>query len=144
MLRHNGQMSGEMPLLFVAAAALVDADGRVLIAQRPPQKSWAGYWEFPGGKIETGETPEAALLRELQEELGIAVALADLSPLTFASHSYDDFHLFMPLYLIRAWRGEVTPREHVAIAWARAGELPDYQLLPADLPLIAPLAEVMR
>ena len=137
-------MVGEKPLVLVAAAALVDGDARVLIAQRPAEKSWAGYWEFPGGKIEKGESPEAALVRELREELGIVVSSDDGLPLTFVSHAYDEFHLLMPLYLIRQWQGDVRPHEHAAIVWAQPSELENYQMLPADLPLIAALVEALR
>lgn len=132
-----------MKLLFVVACALVDADRRVLIAQRPPGKSLAGLWEFPGGKLEEGETPEAALIRELQEELGISTQTACLAPLTFASHTYESFHLLMPLYVCRKWQGTVQPKEHVALKWARPQALRDYPMPPADEPLIAPLCDLL-
>ena len=128
-------------LLLVAAAALVDSDGRVLICQRPEGKQLAGLWEFPGGKVEAGETPEAALIRELEEELGIAVAPACLAPFVFASHAYESFHLLMPLYLIRRWEGEVQRREHAAIAWVKPVRLGDYPMPPADKPLVAHLQD---
>lgn len=128
-------------LLLVAAAALVDSDGRVLICQRPEGKQLAGLWEFPGGKVEAGETPEAALIRELEEELGIAVAPACLAPFVFASHAYESFHLLMPLYLIRRWEGEVQRREHAAIAWVKPVRLGDYPMPPADKPLVAYLQD---
>ena len=126
-----------MKTLLVVAAALVDSDGRVLIAQRPEGKQLAGQWEFPGGKVEPGETPEAALIRELEEELGIVVKQACLAPFVFASHTYDDFHLLMPLYLIRRWEGEPEIREHQAIKWVRPNDMGNYPMPPADLPLVA-------
>lgn len=132
-----------MKILFVVACALVDADRRVLIAQRPPGKSLAGLWEFPGGKLEEGETPEAALIRELQEELGIATQTACLAPLTFTSHTYENFHLLMPLYVCRKWQGTVQPKEHVALKWVRPQALRDYPMPPADEPLIAPLCDLL-
>ena len=125
-----------MRLLLVAAVALVDADGRVLISQRPEGKTLAGLWEFPGGKIETGERPEAALIRELREELGIDTWKSCLAPLTFASHSYDDFHLLMPLFACRRWSGTAHAREGQELAWARPKDLQAYPMPPADLPLI--------
>ena len=128
-----------MELVLVAACALVDADGRVLIAQRPVGKSMAGLWEFPGGKVEPGERPEQTLIRELDEELGITVLEACLSPLTFASHAYPDFHLLMPLYVGRKWEGSVTAREGQKVAWVRPNRLRDYPMPPADEPLIAHL-----
>lgn len=128
-----------MELVLVAACALVDADGRVLIAQRPVGKSMAGLWEFPGGKVEPGERPEQTLIRELDEELGITVLEACLSPLTFASHAYPDFHLLMPLYVCRKWEGSVTAREGQKVAWVRPNRLRDYPMPPADEPLIAHL-----
>ena len=128
-----------MELVLVAACALVDADGRVLIAQRPLGKSMAGLWEFPGGKVEPGERPEQTLIRELDEELGITVLEACVSPLTFASHAYPDFHLLMPLYVCRKWEGSVTAREGQKVAWVRPNRLRDYPMPPADEPLIAHL-----
>jgi 8-oxo-dGTP diphosphatase len=133
----------DKPLLLVAACALVDADGRVLIARRPPGKSMAGLWEFPGGKVEQGELPEATVIRELSEELGIDVTAACLAPLTFASHSYDDFHLVMPLYICRRWQGRVTPREGQELAWVRPVRLGDYPMPPADEPLVAHLRDLL-
>ena len=123
-------------LLLVAACALVDADGRVLIAQRPADKAMAGLWEFPGGKIEDGERPEATLIRELREELGIIVSEACLAPLTFASHSYPDFHLLMPLYVCRRWEKAVTAKEGQKLAWVSPNRLRDYDMPPADVPLV--------
>jgi 8-oxo-dGTP diphosphatase len=130
-------------LLLVAAAALVDVDGRVLICQRPEGKQLAGLWEFPGGKVEAGETPEACLIRELQEELGITVTHACLAPFVFASHAYESFHLLMPLYLVRRWSGTVTAHEHQAIAWVRPEKLADYPMPPADAPLVAWLRDLI-
>ncbi|MBW8882335.1 MAG: 8-oxo-dGTP diphosphatase MutT [Asticcacaulis sp.] len=126
-----------MKTLLVVAAALVDSDGRVLIAQRPEGKQLAGQWEFPGGKVEDGETPEDALIRELREELGIEVKRACLAPFVFASHTYDSFHLLMPLFLIRRWDGEPESREHTALKWVRPNDMRDYPMPPADLPLVA-------
>jgi 8-oxo-dGTP diphosphatase len=123
-------------VVLVSAVALIDIDGRVLLAQRPAGKSLAGLWEFPGGKVEPGETPEAALVRELQEELGIETWSSCLAPLTFASHSYEDFHLLMPLYACRRWEGTVFPREGQGLAWVRPEALGDYPMPPADAPLI--------
>ncbi|MEI6797949.1 MAG: (deoxy)nucleoside triphosphate pyrophosphohydrolase [Pseudomonadota bacterium] len=125
-----------MTLLLVSAVALIDADGRVLLAQRPEGKSMAGLWEFPGGKVETGETPEAALIRELHEELGINTWKSCLAPLTFASHAYERFHLLMPLFACRRWEGVPTPREGQTLAWVRPDRLRDYPMPPADIPLI--------
>ena len=125
-----------MKTVLVAAVALIDAEGRVLLAQRPEGKSMAGLWEFPGGKVEPGETPEVALVRELQEELGIDTWESCLAPLTFASHSYEDFHLLMPLFACRKWDGIVTAQEGQKLAWARANQLRDYGMPPADIPLI--------
>ena len=132
-----------MKLLLVTACALIDADNRVLIAQRPEGKQLAGLWEFPGGKLEANERPEDSLIRELHEELGILVREACLAPLTFASHAYDDFHLLMPLYICRRWEGMVSAREHAALKWVRANTLRDYPMPPADLPLIPPLIELL-
>jgi 8-oxo-dGTP diphosphatase len=123
-------------IVLVSAVALIDADGRVLLAQRPEGKSMAGLWEFPGGKVEAGETPEAALIRELKEELGIDTWQSCLAPLTFASHAYSDFHLLMPLFACRKWQGTATPREGQTLAWVRPEALRDYPMPPADLPLI--------
>jgi 8-oxo-dGTP diphosphatase len=128
---------------LVVACALVDADNRVLIAQRPQGKTLAGLWEFPGGKLEPGERPEATLIRELHEEIGITVKEACLAPLTFASHGYDDFHLLMPLYICRRWEGDVVAREGQNLAWVRANKLRDYKMPPADLPLIPYLIDLL-
>lgn len=126
-----------MKTVLVVAAALIDSDGRVLIAQRPEGKSLAGQWEFPGGKVEAGETPEAALIRELEEELGITTRATCLAPFVFASHTYEMFHLLMPLYLIRRWEGTPQPKEHRALKWVRPKDMRDYPMPPADLPLVA-------
>jgi 8-oxo-dGTP diphosphatase len=130
-------------LVLVVACALIDADGRILLAQRPPGRTLAGLWEFPGGKLEADERPEQALIRELAEELGIAVAEACLAPLTFASHAYDDFHLLMPLYVCRRWEGMVTPKEGQNLAWVRPNRLRDYAMPPADAPLIPHLMALL-
>jgi 8-oxo-dGTP diphosphatase len=130
-------------LVLVAACALIDADGRVLIARRPAGKPMAGLWEFPGGKIDAGERPEQTLIRELDEELGIVVNEACLAPLTFASHAYADFHLLMPLYICRRWEGLVTPREGQELAWVRPNRLREYPMPPADLPLIPHLTALL-
>ena len=132
-----------MKIVTVAACALVDADGRVLLAQRPEGKPMAGLWEFPGGKVETGETPEQTLIRELEEELGIVVKEACLAPLTFASHSYPDFHLLMPLYVCRRWDGIVAAREGQRLSWVRPNRLRDYPMPPADVPLVAHLTTLL-
>ena len=129
--------------VLVAACALIDEDGRVLIAERPAGKSMAGLWEFPGGKVEAGERPEECLIRELAEELGIAVNEACLAPLTFASHNYPDFHLLMPLYVCRRWEGIVTPREGQRLAWVKPQRLRDYPMPPADEPLVAHLMSLL-
>jgi len=129
--------------VLVAACALIDADGRVLIAERPAGKAMAGLWEFPGGKVEAGERPEECLIRELAEELGIAVNEACLAPLTFASHNYPDFHLLMPLYVCRRWEGIVTPREGQRLAWVKPQRLRDYPMPPADEPLVAHLMSLL-
>jgi 8-oxo-dGTP diphosphatase len=137
-------MAGEgKRLLLVAACALVDADGRVLIAQRPQGKQLAGLWEFPGGKVEKGETPEECLIRELREELGVETQAACLAPLTFASHSYDDFHLLMPLYVCRRYTGIPEPLEAQALKWVRPNRLRDYPMPPADAPLIPFLVDLL-
>jgi 8-oxo-dGTP diphosphatase len=125
-----------MKLLLVSAVALIDPEGRILLAQRPAGKSLAGLWEFPGGKVDPGETPEAALIRELREELGIETKASCLAPLTFASHSYDDFHLLMPLFACRRWEGIPQPQEGQTLAWVRPERLRDYPMPPADRPLI--------
>jgi 8-oxo-dGTP diphosphatase len=130
-------------LVLVAACALVDADGRVLLTERPTGKPMAGLWEFPGGKIETGERPEETLIRELKEELGIVVREPCLAPLTFASHSYKDFHLLMPLYVCRRWEGIVAAQEGQQLAWVRPNRLRDYKMPPADEPLVAHLTTLL-
>ncbi len=127
----------------MAACALVDVDGRVLIAKRPAGKQLAGLWEFPGGKVEVGETPEVCLIRELREELGIEVTQACLAPFVFASHAYEDFHLLMPLYLCRRWEGFPIAHEHQALAWARPERMGEYPMPPADLPLVAWLRDLL-
>ena len=132
-----------LPTVLVVAVALIDADGRVLIAQRPEGKKLAGLWEFPGGKVEPGERPEPALIRELKEELGIDVTEACLAPFVFASHAYDSFHLLMPLYLCRRWSGVVVKREHAALAWVKPNRLSDYPMPPADEPLVAHLMALL-
>ena len=129
--------------VLVAACALVDADGRVLLAQRPAGKSMAGLWEFPGGKIEAGERPEQTLIRELKEELAIVVKEDCLAPLTFASHAYPDFHLLMPLYVCRRWEGTVTATEGQQLAWVKPNRLRDYEMPPADVPLISHLMTLL-
>ena len=134
---------GTKPVLLVAACALIDIDGRVLLARRPEGKKMAGLWEFPGGKLHPGETPEAALIRELKEELGIDVSAACLAPFTFASHEYERFHLLMPLYLCRRWKGMPTPRENQTLAWVRPHKLADYPMPPADKPLIPLLRDFL-
>jgi 8-oxo-dGTP diphosphatase len=130
-------------IVFVAACALIDPDGRVLLAQRPADKAMGGLWEFPGGKMEPGETPEATLIRELREELGIAVKEACLAPFTFASHAYTDFHLLMPLYLCRRWEGVPQPLEHAALKWVRPKDMAGYPMPPADLPLLPMLRDLL-
>jgi len=134
---------GEKPMLLVAACALIDVDGRVLLARRPEGKVMAGLWEFPGGKLHPGETPEAALIRELKEELGIDVSAVCLAPFAFASHAYERFHLLMPLYLCRRWKGIPTPRENQTLKWVRPERLPDYDVPPADKPLISMLRDFL-
>jgi len=133
----------DFKLTLVVACALVDADKRVLIAQRPPGKKMAGLWEFPGGKLEPGERPEQTLIRELQEEIGITVKEACLAPLTFASHAYEDFHLLMPLYICRRWEGDVIAREGQNLAWIRVNKLRDYKMPAADIPLIPHLIDLL-
>jgi 8-oxo-dGTP diphosphatase len=133
----------EFKLLLVAACALIDADGRVLFAQRPAGKSMAGLWEFPGGKVEPGERLEQTLIRELDEELAIVVKEDCLAPFAFASHGYEGFHLLMPLYLCRRWDGIVTPREGQQLAWVRPKDMGAYQRPPADLPLVAQLRDLL-
>jgi 8-oxo-dGTP diphosphatase len=138
-------MSDPLPvkMILVSAVALVDPDGRVLLAQRPEGKAMAGLWEFPGGKVEPGETPEAALIRELREELGVDTEESCLAPLTFASHSYDDFHLLMPLFVCRKWQGTPQPREGQTLEWARPARLRDYPMPAADIPLIPIIRDLL-
>jgi 8-oxo-dGTP diphosphatase len=133
----------EKPIILVAAVALIDADGRVLLAERPEGKHLAGFWEFPGGKVHPSETPEAALIRELAEELAIDVHETCLAPFTFASHAYDEFHLLMPLYLCRKWQGIATPQEGQRLEWVRPARLADYKMPPADKPLVAMLRDFL-
>ena len=133
----------QKPILLVAVIALVDPDGRVLIAQRPAGKHLEGLWEFPGGKLRQGETPEAALIRELKEELGIDVAESCLAPLSFASHAYEEFHLLMPLYVCRIWQGAVSAREGQQLKWVRPSKLGDWPMPPADAPLVAALRDLL-
>ena len=135
--------SGSAPVLLVSAAALVDADGRVLLAQRPEGKSMAGLWEFPGGKVADGETPEAALIRELKEELGLDVTESCLAPIAFASHAYDGFHLLMPLFVCRVWKGTPAPAEGQALKWVFPNRMADYPMPPADEPLVALLCDLL-
>ncbi len=131
------------PLILVAAVALIDADGRILLAQRPEGKAMAGLWEFPGGKVDPGETPEMALIRELAEELGIDVSAACLAPFTFASHAYADFHLLMPLYVCRKWSGIPSALEGQVLKWVRPARLGEYPMPPADKPLLAMLRDLL-
>jgi 8-oxo-dGTP diphosphatase len=131
------------PTVLVAAVALIDPDGRVLIAQRPQGKPMAGLWEFPGGKVQAGETPEAALIRELHEELGIDITASCLAPIAFASHGYEDFHLLMPLFACRVWKGIPEPREGQVLKWVRPMTLRDYPMPPADVPLVAQLQDLL-
>ncbi len=133
----------EKKIVLVAAAALVDVDGRVLLCQRPEGKQLAGLWEFPGGKVEPGETPEQCLIRELDEELGIQVAKACLAPFVFASHEYENFHLLMPLFLCRRWEGFVQQKEHAGLAWVKPADMDKYPMPPADLPLVAWLRDLL-
>lgn len=132
-----------MEIKLVSACVLVDVDGRVLIAKRPPGKPMAGLWEFPGGKLEPGETPEDALIRELEEELGINVAKSCLAPLTFASHSYPDVHILMPLFVCRRWDGTIRPLHHSDLRWVRPAELRDFEMLPADEPVASFLQDYL-
>ena len=132
-----------VPTVLVVAVALIDPDGRVLIAKRPEGKQLAGLWEFPGGKVEPGERPEAALIRELHEEIGITVSEPCLAPLTFASHAYDGFHLLMPLYVCRVWQGTVVPLEGQSLAWVRPNDMGKYPMPPADKPLVAMLRDLL-
>ena len=136
-------MAEHRPIVLVAAVAMIDPDGRVLLARRPEGKSMAGLWEFPGGKVEAGETPEAALDRELREELGVEICVPCLAPVSFASHAYDDFHLLMPLYSLRKWDGIARPREGQELAWVRPERLRDYAMPPADAPLVAALQDLL-
>jgi 8-oxo-dGTP diphosphatase len=137
------ESKAELPTVLVAAAALIDVDGRVLICRRPKGKHMEGMWEFPGGKVEAGETLETCLIRELFEELGITVAKNCLSPFVFATHAYDSFHLIMPLFLLRRWDGIVTAKEHEALAWVKPARLQDYPMPPADAPLVAWLRDLL-
>ncbi len=139
----TGAEASPKPIILVAAVALIDADGRVLLAERPEGKHLAGMWEFPGGKVQPGETPEAALIRELDEELGISVHESCLAPFTFASHAYPEFHLLMPLYVCRKWQGIVTAREGQRLKWVRPPQLADYPMPPADKPLVAMLRDLL-
>ena len=139
----DGGSAGAGPILLVAAVALVDRDGRVLLARRPEGKPMAGLWEFPGGKVRDGELPEQALIRELEEELGIDTRRSCLAPFAFASHSYEDFHLLMPLFVCRVWRGTPRPREGQELAWVRPARLGDYAMPPADVPLVALLRDLL-
>jgi 8-oxo-dGTP diphosphatase len=132
-----------IPVVLVAAVALIDVDGRILMAQRPEGKQMSGLWEFPGGKIEEGETPEVALIRELKEELGIDITESCLAPFSFVSHDYDDFHLFMALYLCRVWKGTPFPKEQQKLKWLRLEHFNDYSMPPADVPLVAMLKEFL-
>ncbi|MCA3263023.1 MAG: (deoxy)nucleoside triphosphate pyrophosphohydrolase [Telmatospirillum sp.] len=141
--RLSALLAAPARVLLVVAAALIDADGRVLLARRPPGKAMAGLWEFPGGKVAPNETPEAALIRELKEELGLDLAHACLAPLTFASHRYPDFHLLMPLFAARNWKGTPVPREGQELAWVRPLKMSDYPMPPADVPLVAMLRDLL-
>ncbi|MBT3551632.1 MAG: (deoxy)nucleoside triphosphate pyrophosphohydrolase [Rhodospirillaceae bacterium] len=135
--------AGGLPLLLVAAVALIDIDGRVLLAERPEGKAMAGLWEFPGGKLGIGETPEAALIRESKEELGIDITQSCLAPLFFASHAYEDFHLLMPLFACRVWQGTPTPLEGQVLKWVRPYDMGGYEMPPADAPLVALLQDFL-
>ncbi len=132
-----------MKTILVVAVVLIDRDGRVLLSQRPSSKSMAGLWEFPGGKVENGEVPEEALIRELKEELGIDTWCSCLAPLSFASHSYEDFHLLMPVFVCRKWVGSPTPMEGQALKWVNRDKLKDYPMLPADIPIIAVIRDLL-
>ncbi len=132
-----------LPIVLVSAAAIINDRGEVLLAQRPEGKSMAGLWEFPGGKVEEGETPEFALMRELEEELGIETRPTCYHPIAFASHSYDDFHLLMPVFALRMWKGDLNPREHKALEWVRPLDMPRYPMPAADIPLIATLRDLL-
>ncbi len=134
---------GDLPIVLVSAVAMVDIDGRVLLQQRPEGKSMAGLWEFPGGKVHDGETPEMALVRELKEELAIDITESCLAPFTFASHAYEDFHLLMPLYVCRVWKGTITPLEGQALKWVRPLDMRELPMPPADVPLVALLRDFM-
>jgi 8-oxo-dGTP diphosphatase len=138
-----GDAPAGVPILLVSAVALLDADNRVLLAQRPEGKSMAGLWEFPGGKVEPGETPEAALIRELNEELGIDTHESCLAPIGFASHGYDEFHLLMPLFVCRKWQGEPTAQEGQTLTWVRPNALRNYPMPPADVPLVTQLQDLL-
>lgn len=139
----SGEAASPKPLLLVAACALVDPDGRVLLARRPDGKPMAGLWEFPGGKVETGETPEATVIRELEEELGIITQTACLAPLAFASHAYESFHLLMPLFICRRFSGAAQAREGQALKWVRPSRLRDYPMPAADEPLIPFIQDIL-
>jgi 8-oxo-dGTP diphosphatase len=141
--RLSALLAAPVRVLLVVAGALIDADGRVLLARRPPGKAMAGLWEFPGGKVAPDETPETALVRELKEELGLDLAHACLAPLTFASHRYPDFHLLMPLFAARNWKGTPVPREGQELAWVRPLKMSDYPMPPADVPLVAMLRDLL-
>lgn len=142
-LQDEKPVAPDLPVVLVAAAALVDLQGRVLVAQRPEGKSMAGLWEFPGGKVEPGETPEFTLMRELEEELGIETRPCCFHPIGFASHSYESFHLLMPLFVSRHWKGKPQALEHAALAWVRPVDLGDYEMPAADIPLIAALRDLL-
>lgn len=140
---NNIRLDANLPTILVSAIALIDIDDRILIAQRPSGKSMAGLWEFPGGKVEEGESPEAALIRECHEELGIDISASCLAPFTFASHYYDDFHLLMPLYLCRKWEGWPQGREGQALKWVNVLKLSSYDMPPADIPIVAMLRDFL-
>lgn len=139
----SSQTSNSLDILLVVACALVDQDNRILMAQRPEGKALAGYWEFPGGKVDPGERPEEALIRELREELGIDVSESCLAPFTFGSHTYEDFHLLMPLYVCRTWEGDVQGREGQNLKWVRPSRLGELKLPPADIPMVALLRDLL-